>query len=87
MLSVMKAATGKELNGEAIGKGYEPKDIIIKRVNTVEEITPEGTLIKRIEKEVNVTRLVNETKKILKQETAIEKIDNITKELLNKGVL
>lgn len=87
MLSVFKEATGKEKTGKDLIKGYEPKDIIVKRVETVEEITDDGTFTRRIEKEVNITRLVNETKKMVKQLTAIEKVENVTKELLNKGVL
>lgn len=62
------------------------KDIIVTRVQEVEEVTPEGILKKRIERKINLTKKINETAKVLKQATALEKIEKAEKELIKKGV-
>lgn len=69
-------------------KAYDTKDIIVKRVSYQEERDSENNrVIKRLEKNVNLTKKINETAKAVKVATALEKINQAEKELLNKGVL
>jgi predicted ATP-dependent endonuclease of OLD family len=54
---------------------YVPQDIIVKRVSYVTEYDEEGNEIKkRKEKLVNITKKINETKKLIKTNTAEEKL-------------
>lgn len=54
---------------------YKPKDIIVKRVSYVIEYDEEGNEIKkRKETLVNITKKINETKKLIKTNTAEEKL-------------
>lgn len=58
----------------------EPCEIIITKFETVTEYGTEGEEIKRrLPKKVNITRKINETKKLLKTYTAEEKVKEIEK--------
>lgn len=71
-----------------IAKKSQRKDIIVKRVSYEEEQNADGDrVIKRKIREVNLTKKINETAKAVKVATALEKINQAEKELLNKGVL
>lgn len=62
------------------------KDIIVKRISYKQEEKNNVTTITRQVKTFNVTKKVNETAKALKVATALEKIEELNKQLLNKGV-
>lgn len=58
----------------------EQSEIIITKYETVTEYGTEGEEIKRrLPKKVNITRKINETKKLLKNYTAEEKVKEIEK--------
>lgn len=62
------------------------KDIIVKRVSYKQEEQNNVTTITRQIKTFNVTKKVNETAKALRIATAMEKVEELNKQLLNKGV-
>ncbi len=71
---------------------FKIEDIIVNRVEDVVTIEINGTQIREIKerkiKKVNLTKVINETKKLVIQDNAKEllaKIDEI-KEAVNKGV-
>lgn len=89
MLSVMKEANKpKKKDKKLIEEVFKPKDIIIEKVYEQTEDLPNGDRITRRKKKlVNITKLVNETKKAIKTESASQKIADMKRELINKGVL
>lgn len=74
MIAVMKRKK------EKINYTAKPKDIIIQRsrVELVENENGRLELVKKNEN-VNITRMVNETKKLIKTESAAEKLAEIQK--------
>lgn len=74
MIAVMKRKK------EPINYTAKPKDIIIQRsrVELVENEKGRLELVKKSES-VNITRMVNETKKLIKTESAAEKLAEIQK--------
>lgn len=57
-----------------------PKDIIITKYEEKTEYLKDGTKqIKKIKREINITKKINETKKILKNYSAEEKLQEIEK--------
>ena len=60
---------------------YKPCDIIIlKKCNDVIEYDDKGNKIIRPNyKKVNITKMVNETKKTIKRDLALEKLDELKK--------
>lgn len=61
-------------------KSCQNQDVIITRFKNITEVNEDGSLLTyRKEKKINVTKMVNEQKKLLKTETAAQKIT----ELLN----
>lgn len=88
MLTILKANCQQKQSKELNLKDYETKDIIVNRVTWVEESkNPNEIIRKKIEKKVNLTKMINECKKIVKTDTAIEKVQKLQNELINKGVL
>lgn len=89
MIAIYKKSTKKKKKDlKALEKATKPRDIIIKRVSYVMEENEQGDLVRRKrEKLVNITKIVNESKKLIKCETASQKITNMQEELINKGVL
>lgn len=74
-----KPTPGPELTEEYENK-FKQVDIIIKKYQTITEIDENGyTLIKRLPKLVNITKKVNEEKKLVKQYTAEEKLAELEK--------
>ncbi len=72
---------------KAIKEPFKRQDIIVTRVTYEEEpLNANEKIIRRKEKKVNLTKKINETKKMIKQETALDKIEKAEKEMLNKGV-
>ena len=57
----------------------EHGDIIVNRIRTVTTYENGLKVERQIKKQVNVTKMVNETKKLIKQETASEKLAEIEK--------
>lgn len=56
-------------------KSCQNQDVIITRYKNITEVNEDGSLrTYRKEKKINVTKMVNEQKKLLKTETAAEKI-------------
>lgn len=56
------------------------KDVIVTRYTEVETVNENGEkVIKRKANEINVTKLVNETKKLVKNATAEEKLAELEK--------
>lgn len=87
MITVYKQKPKKD-NGAEMAKILKHRDAIVKKV--CYEVTQEedGTEVKkRKTKLVNLTKMVNESKKTMKVETATQVISNYQNELLNKGVL
>ena len=63
---------------------FKVEDIIVRKVELQEEVNDEGFLVKKpIVKLVNVTKLVNETKKLIKSDNVNEKLEEI-KQMLTK---
>lgn len=85
----MKQANNSELKplSKEEAEKYKAKDIFVTRIKEEIEETKEGKLIKRIPTKINITKLVNETKKVIKTETAVEKVASVQNELVQKGVL
>ena len=83
MLSIYKKPKMKRLTKEEIKEHQNAakiKDVIVKKYNEVETYTEEGDkLTRRVPKEVNVTKLVNETKKLVKNASAEEKLAELEK--------
>lgn len=89
MLSIMKAAnvTAKP-NKEYLEKKLKPKDIIVTKAYTEEEVNENGdVIIRKKTKLINITKLVNETKKAIKQQTALEKSIAAQEEMIKNGVI
>lgn len=77
MLAVLKKTPQRK-------KYKDPDDIIVTKYETIVEVIDQNTMTsKRVAKQVNITRLVNETKKLVKQNAAAEKINEL-KEILLK---
>lgn len=80
MIAIMKKPIPKELSEDekkAIGK---PCEIIVERTTQTVQENENGRLeIVNKTKSVNITRMVNETKKLIKAETAAEKLAEIQK--------
>lgn len=55
------------------------KDVIIYQTKETSIDTPEGRLIKKTYKKKNISRIMNETKKLVKGNTASEKLAEIEK--------
>lgn len=55
------------------------KDIIVKKLKWKEEQVDGGFLRKPTYELINITKKINETKKLLKQDTLQEKLNSITK--------
>ena len=88
MLTILKANCQQKQDKNLNLKDYESKDIIVNRVTWVEESkNPNEIIRKKIEKKVNLTKMINECKKVVKADTAIEKVQKLQSELINKGVL
>ena len=85
----MKAASkGHKIDQKKYDKKAKQKDIVIKRIQFVNEENAEGDqVIRKREKLVNITKIVNETKKAIKIETAVQKAAAVQEDLINKGVL
>lgn len=60
------------------------KEIIIKRSKKQTMETKEGMLTKIIEQDINVSRMVNETKKVILNNTIQEKLDKVRQALEEK---
>lgn len=88
MIAIYKKKTGKKPDLKKLEAKAKPKDIIIKRVSFVMEENEQGDLVRRKrEKLINISKIVNESKKLIKCETASQKIATMQEELINKGVL
>lgn len=76
MLQASKAYLAKELKTR--GSDYLPEDIIITKTKIEENVIDKNTIeYKRVEYEVNLTRKVNESAKLIKQNQAIEKLKEL----------
>ena len=88
MLTVMKNKTPEKVYTAKELKKQQPKDTIVTRVSYVEERDKDNNrVIKRVERKVNLTKKINETAKTIKVQTALDKINEAEKEMLNKGVV
>lgn len=56
---------------------FKPEDIIVTKYQTITEYKDGCKIERRVPKKVNVTKLVNETKKLLKNQTAEEKLSEL----------
>ena len=67
-----KIWTAEEIEAE------KPKDIIVTKIATRTTVNSEGDIvIKRVKTRVNLTKKINETKKMIKIDTAQEKLEEI----------
>lgn len=67
-------------------KAFDPKDIIVTKHQTQIIYNKDGSYTtKRIPKLVNVTKKVNESKKLIKRDAAMEKLKEL-EEIYTKGV-
>lgn len=65
----------------------QSKDIIVIKYEKNIEYKTDGTKIeRRVPKKVNITKMVNERKKVIKTNKAQETLDEIEKIFTNKGV-
>lgn len=89
MIAIMKEASkGQKFDQKKYEKKAKQKDVIVKRVQFVNEENAEGDqVIRKREKLVNITKIVNETKKAIKIQTAVQKAAAVQEDLINKGVL
>lgn len=73
MLEILKKGVMKQ-------EKIEPHDIIITKYEEKIEYNKDGSkLVKRVPKKVNITKMVNERKKVIKQRTAQDVLDEIEK--------
>lgn len=83
MLNIYKKPKEKRLTKEEMKELQEAgkvKDVIVTRYTEVETVNENGEkVIKRKANEINVTKLVNETKKLVKNATAEEKLAELEK--------
>lgn len=65
-------------------KGNKLQNIITVKYEKITEVKENGDIVTRfVPKKTDVTRMVNETKKLIKQENALDKINEL-KEILEK---
>lgn len=63
----------------------DPDDIIVTKWEEKTEVIDDKTVqTKRIAKKINITKLVNETKKIVKQDSAAAKISELADAILKE---
>lgn len=87
IISIMKRPQ-KKVDNKKLAEICKPRDIIIQKVYFDTKIMEDGSEVKtKKTKLVNVTKMVNESKKAIKVETTTTMISNYQTELLNKGVL
>lgn len=87
MITVFKQQPKKD-NGTEMAKILKHRDAIVKKVSFETTQEEDGTEVKKRKiKLVNLTKMVNESKKTLKVESATQVVSNYQNELLNKGVL
>lgn len=60
------------------------KEIIVKRTKKQTVTTKEGMLTKIVEQDINVSRMVNETKKVIMNNTIQEKLEKVRQALEEK---
>ncbi len=80
MLEVFRKPQPPQKMTEEIKKQTELKDIIVTKYKTVEKINEDGSItISKEPQNVNITKLVNEQKKLVKNYSAEEKLIELEK--------
>lgn len=76
----MLQATNKDRFRNNRKKAPRIEDIIVTRYNEKTTYDNDGTKkTKRVPQRINITKLVNETKKLIKQDKAIDKVQELKK--------
>ena len=80
------------IQGNSVEKKYNPaperkphKDIYVTKTKTVVTYENGCRVERQIKKEVNITKMINESKKLVKQNTAQEKLNEIEKIFSQEG--
>jgi hypothetical protein len=80
------------IQGNSVEKKYNPatkrkphKDIYVTKTKTIVTYENGCRVERQVKKEVNITKMMNESKKLVKQNTAQEKLNEIEKIFSQEG--